>query len=74
MFTLESEDNLLICTSPLKVTNMGLQNAFILAAFAGLAQVCTIFPMIRWGRKMRESSRARYYKYVKESTNLGLVH
>ncbi|KAE9994624.1 hypothetical protein EG327_006767 [Venturia inaequalis] len=44
------------------VTNMGLQNAFILAAFAGLAQVCTVFPMIKWGRTLRKQSRARYYK------------
>jgi hypothetical protein len=56
------------------VTNMGLQNAFILAAFAGLAQVCTIFPMIKWGRKLREISRPRYYKYVKESVDMGISH
>jgi hypothetical protein len=56
------------------VTNMGLQNAFILAAFAGLAQVCTIFPMIKWGRKLREKSRGRYYNYVKETVDLGMAH
>lgn len=56
------------------VTDMGLQNAFILAAFAGLAQVCTVFPMIKWGRKLREDSRERYYKYVKETTAMGVGH
>jgi len=56
------------------VTNMGYQNAFILAAFAGLAQVCTFFAVVRWGKGWRASSKDRYYRYVKESEVLGVNH
>ncbi|CAD6569270.1 MAG: hypothetical protein ASARMPRED_002697 [Alectoria sarmentosa] len=38
------------------VTQMGLQNAFIVAAFAGLAQVLTVFFFIRYGQNMRRAS------------------
>ncbi|RMZ88366.1 hypothetical protein DV736_g4411, partial [Chaetothyriales sp. CBS 134916] len=56
------------------VTNMGLQNAFITAAFAGLAQVLTFLIFVKWGKGLRERSTKRYLKYVKELANTGLLH
>ena len=56
------------------VTNMGYQNAFILAAFAGIAQVLTFLIFVKWGKKWRAASTARYLKYVKEIADAGLVH
>lgn len=56
------------------VTDMGYQNAFILAAFAGLAQVCTFFVVVKWGKSWRASSRERYYGYVRESEGWGVMH
>lgn len=49
------------------ITNMGYQNAFILAAFAGLAQVLTFLLVVRYGKGWRERSKGRYYRYVVES-------
>jgi hypothetical protein len=56
------------------VTDMGLQNCFIMAAFVGLAQVFTVFPMIRWGKALRAKSVPRYGKYVEEMARSGMVH
>lgn len=56
------------------VEGMGYQNAFILAAFAGLAQVCTFFIVVRYGKGWRKASMARYEKYVQQSEKMGLVH
>ncbi|MCJ1371051.1 hypothetical protein MMC20_002266 [Loxospora ochrophaea] len=56
------------------VTNMGLQNAFIVAAFAGLAQIMTIFVFIKYGYSLRKASVDRYRRYVKEMAAAGLVH
>lgn len=56
------------------VTNMGYQNAFILAAFAGLAQVLTFLIFVKWGKKMRKASVKRYWKYVNEMAEAGLMH
>jgi hypothetical protein len=56
------------------VTNMGYQNAFILAAFAGLAQVCSFFVVVKWGKSWRSSTRERYHAYVKESQELGTAN
>ena len=56
------------------VTNMGLQNAFILAAFAGLAQVATFFIFVRYGKGLRRESRGRYAKYVEKIASDGMVH
>ena len=36
------------------VTNMGLQDAFIVAAFAGLAQVLSFLVFVKYGRRLRE--------------------
>lgn len=43
---------------------MGLRDAFITAAAAGLAQVATVFVFIRWGKAMRKASTARYARYA----------
>lgn len=56
------------------VTNMGFQNAFILAAFAGLAQVLTFLAVVKWGKSWRSMTKQRYYKFVKESEDLGVSH
>ena len=36
------------------VTNMGLQDAFIVAALAGLAQVLSFLVFVKYGRRLRE--------------------
>jgi hypothetical protein len=56
------------------VTNMGYQNAFIVAAFAGLAQVLTFLAVVIWGKGWRDMTKGRYYKYVKEAESLGKGH
>jgi hypothetical protein len=56
------------------VTDMGLQNCFITAAFVGLAQVMTVWMMIKWGKELRRKSVPRYSKYVQEMTEAGMVH
>ncbi|KAL4906335.1 hypothetical protein BDW74DRAFT_167421 [Aspergillus multicolor] len=50
--------------------NMGYQNAFILGGFLGLAHNLTIFPVIRWGRKLREKGATRYWKKVRETADI----
>ena len=56
------------------VVNLGLQNAFLVAAFAGLAQVLSFLIFIKYGRRLREASAGRYQKYVQEMRAAGLVH
>lgn len=56
------------------VTNMGYQNAFILAAFAGLAQVSTFLAVVKWGKSWRSMTKQRYYRFVKESQSLGVSY
>jgi hypothetical protein len=56
------------------VTDMGLQNCFITAAFVGLAQVCTVFVMIRYGKSLRKASVERYAKYLDVMAKSGMVH
>ena len=53
---------------------MGLQNAFIVAAFAGLAQVLTVSFFIRYGQSMRQASVGRYQYYREEMMAAGLIH
>lgn len=53
---------------------MGLQNAFIVAAFAGLAQVLTVILFIIYGRTMRRASVGRYQHYKEEMMAAGLIH
>jgi len=56
------------------VTNMGYQNAFITAAFAGLAQVLTFLIFVKYGKRLRVASTQRYLKFVREITEAGLTH
>ncbi|KAK0376111.1 hypothetical protein CLIM01_06531 [Colletotrichum limetticola] len=48
------------------VENMGYQNAFLVAAFAALAQISSYFAMIKWGRQIRAASVTRYWKYCQK--------
>lgn len=56
------------------VTNMGLRNAFILAAFVGMAQSASFLIMVKYGKKLRRSSGPRYVKYVEKMASAGVVH
>ncbi|KAK4542452.1 hypothetical protein LTR36_006704 [Oleoguttula mirabilis] len=56
------------------VTNLGLQNAFIVAAFAGMAQVATFFLLVRYGKTLRRRSAARYAVYVEKMASSGMIH
>ena len=51
---------------------MGFQNAFILGAMLGLAHNLLIFPVIRWGAKLRQRSAEKYWKKVKASADLSI--
>ena len=52
---------------------MGLQNAFIVAAFAGLAQVLTFLIFVKYGKRLRKASTRRYLRYVREISDAGLI-
>ncbi|KAK5170585.1 uncharacterized protein LTR77_005173 [Saxophila tyrrhenica] len=56
------------------VTNMGLQNAFIVAAFAGMAQCSTFLLVVKYGKGLRRDSAGRYKKYVDRMADQGVVH
>lgn len=56
------------------MTRMGLQNAFVVAAFAGLAQVLTVLLFLRYGHRVRQASVGRYWYYTKQMMAAGLVH
>ncbi|CAI4215976.1 unnamed protein product [Parascedosporium putredinis] len=48
------------------LTNLGLQNCFISAAFVGMAASCVFFVMIKYGKALRIRSAAKYHKVVEE--------
>ncbi|KAL4904498.1 hypothetical protein BDW74DRAFT_178604 [Aspergillus multicolor] len=56
------------------VENIGYQNAFLIAAFAGLAQTSVFFIFVKWGRQLRKASVGRYWKYVQQVKDDGLLH
>ncbi len=56
------------------VTNMGLQNAFLVAAFVASAQVATFLIFVRYGKTLRKQSVPRYTKYVQQMASSGMVH
>lgn len=56
------------------MTNMGYQNAFILAAFVAMAQISLFFVFIKFGKTLRKASIPRYWKYVNQLQAEGLVH
>lgn len=53
---------------------MGYQNAFIVAAFAALAVICSFLVFIKFGREFRRKSAQRYLKYVKQMEDEGVKH
>ncbi|MCJ1246101.1 hypothetical protein MMC30_003305 [Trapelia coarctata] len=53
---------------------IGLQNTFIVAAFASLAQCATFLVMVKCGKRFRERSVGRYEKYVEQMAASGMVH
>lgn len=53
---------------------MGLQNAFLVAAFAGMAQVATFFIFVKFGKNLRRNSAPRYKKYVDKMAIQGMLH
>jgi hypothetical protein len=55
-------------------TNMGYQNAFILAAFVALAQISLFFVFIKTGKPLRKASVPRYLKYVEQIEGPRLSH
>ena len=57
-----------------QVTNMGYQNAFILAAFVGMAQVLTFLVFVKWGKKWRAQTTQKYLRYVQEIVAKGGAH
>lgn len=56
------------------VSNMGLQNAFLIAAFVGMAQISTFFIFVKYGKGLRRKSAGRYAKYVARIASAGVVH
>ena len=56
------------------VTGLGYQNAFIVGACAGLAHNLTIFPIIKWGRSLRQKTSQKYWDTVKRGQDLDVTH
>lgn len=56
------------------VQNLGLQNAFVIAALVGLLQALSFLIMIKFGYRLRKASLARYRTYAGEMIAAGLVH
>jgi len=65
---------MLSCSVTPWVTNMGYQNAFIVAACVSLAQFALAFVFIRYGKQMRRSSAEKYARYVQRAKAEGLAH
>lgn len=53
---------------------MGLQNAFIVAAFASIVQVASFFLMTWHGKKWRIASVPKYLQFVAVMKAAGMVH
>jgi MFS family permease len=56
------------------VDNMGYQNAFLVAAFAGMAQCATFSIFVKFGKGLRRSSAPRYAHYVEKMASSGMIH
>jgi len=52
------------------LTNMGVQNCFISAAFVGLAACSVFLVMIKWGKGFRVRSAPKYWQLVEASHNV----
>lgn len=55
-------------------SQMGLQNAFLVAAFVGMAQCATFLIFVKYGKQLRRHSAARYAKYVEKMAIAGVIH
>jgi ABC-type uncharacterized transport system permease subunit len=56
------------------ITNMGLRNAYILAACIALVQVSSFFFMTIFGKKLRAITVKPYNKYTEQIRDAGLLH
>jgi hypothetical protein len=56
------------------VVNLGYQNSFLIAGFAGLAQVLTFLIFVKWGPRMRAASAEQYRREVQTAHELGISH
>ncbi|KAI4098832.1 MAG: hypothetical protein L6R37_006286 [Teloschistes peruensis] len=55
------------------VTNLGLQNAFVVAAMAGLVQTLCFLVFVRYGRHLRRATADKYRDYAAEMAAAGLT-
>ena len=56
------------------VTNLGLQNAFVVAAIAGMLQCATFLIFVKYGKTLRRSSAPGYARYVESMAATGMSH
>lgn len=56
------------------IDNLGIQNAFIVAAFAAMVQCASVLVMIRYGKTLRQRSAGRYSRYVEQMAQAGMAH
>lgn len=56
------------------VVNMGYQNAFLVAAFVGMAQVLTFLIFMKYGPALRAASADRYRREVERAEKSGYSH
>lgn len=56
------------------LTNMGLKNCFISAAFIGLVASSMFLVLIVWGKDFRARSKGTYWKLVLKSLDEGMGH
>ncbi|KAJ5413724.1 hypothetical protein N7509_000351 [Penicillium cosmopolitanum] len=56
------------------INNLGYQNCFISAAFAGMACAAVFLVMIKFGKSCRIRSRGTYWKIVQENLEKGMGH
>ena len=56
------------------VTNLGLQNAFIVAAIAAVVQCATFLIFVKYGKILRRKSAPKYARYVESMAATGTGH
>lgn len=56
------------------ITNTGLQNTFIAAAFISMACNGTFLIVVKFGKSWRNKHKAAYWKYVQEAVDKGMAH
>lgn len=56
------------------IQGMGRQNAFVLAAFVGLACSLSFLVMVKRGKGFRRRGAERYWRLVRESGERGMLH